>query len=174
MRVNKRQELYFATVVFILLTVYFIDKGLGNFAAAAAIEENCTDRCSNLEEVDIDVFEDRGVINLVISVIMVGLALFFWPQLTEEENQKQKQIRQDLKDEIAEREKNRINLSEKRKEAEKVRFKEAYISGDLSKIGPRDIVRYRKYATWADENKELGGQKEDDIRGLNENSDESE
>ncbi len=178
MRVNKRQELYFATVVFILLTVYFFAKGLDNFAGAAAIEENCTYGCSNLEEVAIDVFEDRGVINLVISVIMVALALFFWPQLTEEQKQKQKQIRQDLKDENAakkaELERQAIELREKRMEKQKLLFKETYLSGDLSKIGPREIDDYVKYATWVDENKELRIPKEDYILGLNENSDESE
>ena len=177
MLVNKRQELYFASVVFILLTMHYFGNSMSNFDSASDLEEDCDDWASICEQL-IEEFRNNGYSNLIIAASMAGLAYFFWPQLTVEEKQKREKIRQDLEEKIAaknaEREKNRIELRGKRKETEKVRFKEAYISGDLSKIGPREIVAYRKYATWADENKELKGQKEDYILGLNENSDESE
>ena len=165
MPVNKRQELYFAAIVFILLTVHFFGNGLAYFDVANEIEENCSgwSGCSTLEEELIEEAEWNGVIELFISVIMVGLVFFFWPQLTSEEKQKRDS-------EIKERERQ----WKKGEGSEKVRFKEAYRSGDLSKIGPWELVRYRQYAVWEDEKKELRGQKEDNILGLNENSDESE
>ena len=157
MQVNKRQELYFATVVFILLTVHFFGTGLAYFDAANEIEENCSYSrgCETYEEEAIEEAERNGFIELFISLIMGGLAFFFWPQLTEEEKQKRQKIRKDLEEKIAEREKDRIELREKRKEAEKVRFEEAYTSGDLSKIEPRERVAYRRYAIWAQNQEHL-------------------
>jgi len=162
MQVNKRQELYFATVVFILLTVHFIGSGLAYFDAANEIEKNCDSwGCSTSEEEFIEEAERNGFIELFISLIMGGLAFFFWPQLTEEEKQKRQEIRKGLEEKIAEREKDRIELREKRKEAEKVRFEEAYTSGDLSKIEPRERVAYRRYAIWAQNQEHLVSKKGD-------------
>jgi len=162
MRVNKRQELYFASVVFILLTIYFFGNGVSNFDSASDLEGDCSSWDSVCEQL-IEEFRNNGYSKLIIAASMAGLAYFFWPQLTEEEKQKRDS-------EI----KGRKRQWKKSEGSEKVRFKEAYRSGDLSKIGPWELVRYRQYAVWEDERKELRGQKEDNILKLNENSDESE
>ena len=40
MRENKNQELYFATVIFILLTIHFDGNAIDYFSAAGEIEAN--------------------------------------------------------------------------------------------------------------------------------------
>ena len=146
MQVNKRQELYFATVVFILLTVHFLGNGLTYFDAAQVIRENCSgwSSCSTFEQEIIDETERKGVTQLFISLIMAGLAFFFSPQSTEEDKQKREKIRHDIKEKIAaenaEREKNRIELSEKRKDELSEKRKE--IEKVLMLIVPRDILEF--------------------------------
>jgi len=147
MQVNKRQELYFATVVFILLTVHFLGNSLTYFDAAQDIRENCSGwapSCSTFEQEVIDETERKGVTQLFISLIMAGLAFFFSPQSTEEEKQKREKIRQDLKEKIAaenaERKKNRIELSEKRKDELSEKTKE--IEKVLMSIETRDILEF--------------------------------
>ena len=84
---NKRQDLYFASVVFLLLTVYFFFDGVEYYNDANEIEENCSDwqGCSTLEREVIEEMNQNATKGIIISVIMGSLAIFFWPENNQRE-----------------------------------------------------------------------------------------
>ena len=157
---NKNQELYFATVIFMLLTIHFFGNALDYFAAAGEIEANCRWGCTSLEEELISEIETSGFISFITSVIMAGLAFFFWPEKTDEEREKEKEIceanrrnieakRRKIEAERVEKEKELLDQKTKLRMVERELFQQAFISGEQTEISPNQINKYKRYVEWA-------------------------
>ena len=162
MPVNKNQELYFATVVFMLLTIHFFGAGLAFFDLANEIEENCSNSwdCPILDpEESIEEAEMNAFIQLFISLIMAGLALFFWPEKTDEEREKEEEIfeanRRNIEAKRAEKEKKLFDQKTKQKMMEQELFQQAFISGDLTGLSINQNNKYKRYAEWAEKQENL-------------------
>ena len=164
---NKNQELYFATVIFMLLTIHFFGNTLSYYDLANEIEENCGWRCTSLEEELISENETSGFNSFITSVIMAGLALFFWPKKTYEERKQIQILREQMVAERAQKEDWLRRKEEKWKKEEKIKekkiFTQAFISGDLSNIERSKKKKYQRFVKWAQNKEELVSQKREFI-----------
>ena len=142
---NKNQELYFATVVFMLLTIHFFGNALSYYDQANEIEENCGWRCTSLEEELISVNETSGFNSFITSVIMAGLALFFWPKKTYEERKQIQRLREQMVAERAQKEDWLRRKEEKSKKKQKIKeegLKEAF-DAQLKKMDSQAKHKYK-------------------------------
>ncbi len=138
MLTNKRQELYFATVVFMLLTIHFFGSGIGLMVIANEIEDNCDQSCTSIEEEFISVFEMSGFYSFIGAAIMAFWALFFWP--VDDEKEKLEERKWSIVDDI---------------EEEKLLFIEVYRgNAEFQDMEPRLRKKYHKFARYMDEKKE--------------------
>ena len=166
---NKNQELYFATVIFILLTIYFVGNAIDYFSVAGEIEANCGWSCTSLEDELISQSETSGFYSVIISVIMAGFALFFWPEKSEEEREKEKQLfeakMRKIEAKNIEKDKELFDQKTKRRMVERELFQQAFISGDQTEISPKQINKYKRYVEWANTQEKLVATKNEYIAG---------
>ena len=159
MPVNKNQELYFATVVFMLLTIHFGGNAINHLEAANEIEENCIPRCTSFEDELISEFKWNGFYSLVTAGIIAICAWFFWPEKTDEEREKEEEIfeanRRNIEAKRAEKEKKLFDQKTKQKMMEQELFQQAFISGDLTGLSIKQNNKYKRYAEWADKQENL-------------------
>ncbi len=159
MRENKNQELYFATVIFILLTIHFVGNAIDYFSAAGEIEANCRSSCTSLEDELISQMQTSGSYSVITSVIMAGFALFFWPEKSDEEREKEKEIfeakRRKIEAEKIQKDKELFDQETKRRMVERELFQQAFISGDQTEISPKQINKYKRYVEWAKTQEQL-------------------
>ena len=164
---NRNQDLYFATVVFMVLTIHFFGNSLSYYDLANEIEANCTWSCTSLEEELISESETSGFNSFITSVIMAGLALFFWPKKTYEERKQIQRLREQMAEERTRREERLRRKKEKWRKEQKIKerkiFSKAFISGDLSNIEKSKKKKYQRFVKWAQNNEDLISQKRDFI-----------
>ena len=150
MLTNKRQELYFATVVFMLLAIHFFGSGIGFMIIANDIEDNCDQGCTSIEEEFVSVFEMSSFFSFVVAAIMAFWALFFWP-IDEEKEKMQISKESSDKPKLEERKWSRVASIEE----ERLLFIEVYRgNAEFRDIEPRLRKKYRKFARYMDEKKE--------------------
>ena len=118
---NRNQDLYFATVVFMVLTIHFFGNSLSYYDLANEIEANCTWSCTSLEEELISESETSGFNSFITSVIMAGLALFFWPKKTYEERKQIQRLREQMAEERTRREERLRRKKEKWRKEQKIK-----------------------------------------------------
>ena len=150
MLTNKRQELYFATVVFMLLTIHFGGNAIDYLEAANEIEDNCDQSCTSLEEGLISELRWSSSYSFFVAGIMAIWAWFFWPVDDEKEKMQISKESSD-KPKLEERKWSRVASIEE----ERLLFIEVYRgNAEFRDIEPRLRKKYRKFARYMDEKKE--------------------
>ena len=150
MLTNKRQELYFATVVFMFLTIHFFGNAIGHLEDANEIEDNCDQNCTSLEEDLVSLARWNGFYSLFVAGIMAVWAWFFWPVDDEKESV---QISKESSDNPKSEERKWTRVASI--EEERLLFIEVYRGNvEFKDIEPRLRKKYRKFDRYMDEKKE--------------------